>query len=178
MGEIISLIIIGISLSMDTFSLSLSYGTNNLSNNKQFILSFVVGIFHFLMPLLGLFIGKQIFTIFNFNPNFVIGVILILISITMFKEIIFPEKNKILLTFTGIILFAFSVSLDSFTTGIGLYAITKNIFVSCFLFSFLSFSFTYLGLIIGKYATKLLGTYANVMGSILLLIVGFVYLCK
>ena len=56
MKEIVSIILIGISLSMDTFSLSLSLGS--LTNLKRIkIVPLVVGIFHFFMPLLGNLLG-------------------------------------------------------------------------------------------------------------------------
>lgn len=74
-------------------------------------------------------------------------------------------------------LFAIGVSIDSFSTGIGLSAITSNILLATFIFSITSFSFTYFGLIIGKYASALLGIYANVFGAILLLVIGLFHLC-
>ena len=53
---------IAISLSMDAFSLSLIYGTLNLKPRMQKLMSIMVGIFHFLMPLLGYQIGELILT--------------------------------------------------------------------------------------------------------------------
>ena len=47
MNALLSTIIVGISLSMDAFSLSLAYGTVGLSKKQEIILSIVVGIYHF-----------------------------------------------------------------------------------------------------------------------------------
>ena len=42
-----SILLIGIALSMDTFSLSLGVGTFNISTKKSLKLALIVGVFHF-----------------------------------------------------------------------------------------------------------------------------------
>jgi putative Mn2+ efflux pump MntP len=59
--NIILIFIIAISLSMDAFSLSLAYGTISLSKKEIRLLSFIVGIYHFFMPILGMLLGKILF---------------------------------------------------------------------------------------------------------------------
>ena len=60
MQELVSILLIGISLSMDTFSLCLSLGALNSTKNKLYLLPLMVGVLHFFMPLLGNVIGKSI----------------------------------------------------------------------------------------------------------------------
>ena len=60
MKEIFSIILIGIALSMDTFSLSLGVGMFNVSRKKALILSSIVGVMHFLQPMLGMMLGEQL----------------------------------------------------------------------------------------------------------------------
>ena len=57
--QLLSVFLIGIALSMDTFSLSLSLGTL-IDYKSIFKLSFIVGIMHFIMPFLGSLIGNKI----------------------------------------------------------------------------------------------------------------------
>lgn len=178
MNEILSLILIGFSLSLDAFSLALLYGTNNYQKSKGFLLSIIVGIFHFIMPILGVGIGTIIFNAFNINPNILIGLILLFLAISMLKDINSINKVKFSTSFISMFLFAFSVSFDSFSTGIGLYAITNNVILASIIFSIFSFSFTYMGLIIGKYAENHLGKIAQIIGIIILIIISITYLCK
>ena len=178
MKEFIVLIIIAIGLSMDAFSLALGYGTIGLKNRDTFKVSIFVGLFHFFMPLIGLFIGKQITNFLNINPHFIMGIILLLISMQMLIEMIKEEEKTLNIKMIYLLAFALSVSLDSFSTGIGLEAITNNYLLSSIIFSITSFSFTYLGLILGKYSTKVLGKYAKILGILLLSIIGIVNLCK
>ena len=60
MGSLLTTILVGISLSMDAFSLSLAYGTINLNKRQELTLSLIVGLYHFVMPLIGLFFGSII----------------------------------------------------------------------------------------------------------------------
>ena len=61
MQEIIAILLIGISLSMDTFSLSLSIGSVSNQSRLLKLLPLFVGIFHFFMPIIGNYIGNQTF---------------------------------------------------------------------------------------------------------------------
>lgn len=177
MQEIMTLFAIAIALSMDTFSLSLGIGTTNLSPKRCLLFSVIVGIMHFLMPLLGDFIGEAIVNLFALKSNFLLGIILIYLAITMIIEIIHPEEKQKNMSILNMFLFAVGVSIDSFSTGLGLTAITENILLAITIFSITSFSFTFLGLTIGKYASHLLGIYANIFGAFLLISIGLFHLC-
>lgn len=176
MLEIITIFSIGIALSMDAFSLSLGIGTFNISNKKALYLAIIVGIMHFLMPYLGLAIGNSIINYFKLNNEILLGSILIIISFEMLFDLLKKEEKEYNLSLIGMLLFAFGVSLDSFSTGLGLIVITNNYYIAMIIFSLCSFSFTYLGLTIGKYTNKLLGVYSNVIGAILLIIIGLIYI--
>lgn len=176
MLEIITLFSIGIALSMDTFSLSLGIGTFNISSKKALILSIIVGIMHFIMPFIGVILGQSIINLFKINSNFLLGLILIAISFEMLFDLFKKEEKIFDLSLVGMLLFALGVSLDSFSTGLGLNAITDNIYMAMSIFSVCSFCFTYLGLTFGKYTNRLLGVYSSVIGAFLLIIIGIIYI--
>lgn len=176
MSEFFSILLIGIALSMDTFSLSLSVGVFNNSNKKSLLLSIIVGCMHFLMPFIGMILGSKLIQIFELQCDFILGIILIFIAIQIVVDIIKKEEEKFNLSLLGMFLFALGVSLDSFSVGLGITAITDNIYLAMSLFAVCSFIFTYTGLIIGKYASKLLGTYANIIGAIILFILGVIHI--
>ena len=73
------------------------------------------------------------------------------------------------------LLFAFGVSIDSFSVGFGIKALTNNIFIASSIFAISSFIFTEGGLLMGSIAKKLIGIYANIFGSIILLIIGIIH---
>lgn len=178
MRELVTVFVIAIALSMDTFSLSLGIGTYNFPRRKMLLFSIIVGIMHFIMPLLGNLVGSKIITFFTISSDFLLGIILIYLAIAMLIDLFKKEEKELQLKLINMFLFAFGVSIDSFSTGLGLQAITGNMFAAVIIFSITSFCFTYLGLLIGKYASKLLGTYASLFGAILLISIGILHLCK
>lgn len=175
MREIVSILLIGISLSMDTFSLSLTLGT--VSENKLIkILPLFVGIFHFFMPILGNIIGITLINLLDLASNIILGTVLIVLGINLAIHYFKDETAEINLNIIGILIFALSVSIDSFSVGLGINDITNNYYIASIIFALCSAAFTYLGIIIGKYSSKLIGKYAIILGIFLLLILGIFHL--
>lgn len=171
------LIIISISLSMDAFSLAIIYGTVGLEKKMTNLLSLMVGTFHFFMPILGSVVGIFLLESFIPNPDLLIGIIFTILACEMLFGIKDLDNSKA--NITGIyqaLLFAFSVSIDSFSMGIGLGLHEENIILCGLLFSVFSFLFTKLGLDFGRKLTIKFGKIANIVGSIILLILGIKYL--
>lgn len=94
MKELISIILIGIALSMDTFSLSLGVGMFNVSNKKALKLASIVGIMHFIMPFIGMMVGSKLLQIFEIKYDILLGFILIIIALQMIIDIIRHEEEK------------------------------------------------------------------------------------
>lgn len=174
--SIIMVIIIAISLSMDAFSLSLAYGTLNLDKKYINILSIIVGIYHFVMPLIGMLIGNTILKILPISTNIIVFIVLLLIGIEMIIESFKEEKTVSLMKISELLIFGLAVSLDSFSIGLGMSAIYKNPIVSSIIFSFSAFLFTYIGLYLGKTINKLIGKVSTLIGGIILIIIGILYL--
>lgn len=171
-------LLIGIGLSMDAFSLSILYGTLNLKKSKILWLSIIVGIYHFLMPLLGSLIGNHVLANYIPDPEFLIGVIFTVISVQMLFSIKKEEEVKTLKGIGSLLLFGFTVSIDSFSIGMGFGTLKNSLlrtFLSSLIYSFTSLLFTYLGLNIGTSLTKKFGKIATFFGSILLLAIAIHY---
>ena len=78
---------------MDAFSLALIYGTQGIQKNHKLLLATIVGLYHLIMPLIGLTIGKYIENRIIFNSTIVVGIILSLIAIEMIISS-FKEKEE------------------------------------------------------------------------------------
>ena len=172
----LSIFFIGIALSMDAFSIALSIGTNNLSKKSIVLTITLVGLMHFIMPQLGLMLGNQVYNFININPKFIISVILYYLIIVMYFDK--SSKNVNIESFINIFLFAFSVSIDSFSVGIGLKALTDKILIPPIIFSLCAGTITYMGLILGKYSQKVWQEKASLIGIILLISISIVNICK
>lgn len=168
--------ITAVGLSMDAFSLALIYGTLNMPKIMNKTMSIMVGVFHFFMPILGYTLGKIILGIVPINPDILVGLIFIVLALEMLISLKKEEQVKILTSFSSVCLFAFTVSIDSFSVGIAFGALKSNIILSSIIFSIISGLFTYLGVTLGKKLVNRFGSIATIIGSIILLILGISYL--
>ena len=178
MNSIRLFLFLGIGLSMDTFSLSIIYGTSNMSYKRRLFLSIIVGIFHFIMPFLAYNITRVItHNIINrINTDLITGIILLILSIDMIRNIKKEEEDVLSLSIIGIILFAFTVSIDSFSIGVALNFQNVNIIFAGIIFSICSFIFTLLGLLIGKKISERFSNKINLLGSLILIIISIKYI--
>lgn len=177
MASFLTILLIGISLSMDAFSLALVYGMIGIDNNKKIILSLVVGVYHFIMPLIGLTIGAIIDNISFINLHLIASIILIYIGIDLIISN-HKEENIIFLSKVGFLIFGLSVSLDSLTVGIGLRGISNLYLLSSLTFSLCSMFFTYLGLILGHIIGNKIGPYSKITGGLVLIIIAIIMIVK
>lgn len=172
MNTFFTTLLVGISLSMDAFSLALIYGTQNINRNSKIILSVIVGMYHFFMPLLGLFLGNVITNYFIFNVNILVSVIFLIIGIEMIVSSLKEKEEKFFLNIVGYFIFGLSVSIDSFTTGIGLNVINSNYLEVSIIFCLVSGIFTFCGLFLGNRLEEYFGKLSTIIGGIILIILG------
>lgn len=175
MNNILIYFFIAIGLSMDAFSLALAYGTTKIPINKKILLSITVGIFHFFMPKLGALIGTELLLNYIVKANYLVGIIFMILAI----EMILSRKDKKTGSITNvisIILFAFTVSIDSFSVGIALSLTTRDINCPCLIFASISTLFTFLGVELGNKIANKFENKAEYIGIIILLILGIKYL--
>ena len=175
MDTFFTTLIIGISLSMDAFSLALIYGTQSISKRDKIILSIIVGIYHFVMPLLGVFLGNIILKYLVINLSIVVSIIFLFIGIEMIISSIKDDSHDFVVSIFGFLIFCLSVSIDSFTTGIGLNVINNNYLEVSSIFCIVSGSFTYLGLILGNKLGSIFGKLSTIIGGVILIILGIIY---
>lgn len=168
--------VIGISLSMDAFSLALPYGTQNLSNKKINLLSIIVGLYHFIMPLLGMFIGKKIINLLPIKTNVLVFIILFFIGIEMIVESFKEEVVINRINLWEMFVFGLAVSIDSFSLGLSLNTVYYKPYIACLIFAVLSMSFTYIGLKLGKYINRKIGDLSTLFGGLVLIMISFIYL--
>jgi len=171
-----TLLVVAISLSMDAFSLALIYGTLNIRKSIIYEMSIIVGVFHFFMPLFGYLFGNGISNYISFDSDFFIGVIFIFLAIEMFISVFKDEEVNMIEGIMSLLLFAFTVSIDSFSVGIGLGLAGSNSIMSFLIFAFVSFLFTFLGLRFGSMLSDRFGKISTIFGSTLLVLLGFCHL--
>ena len=163
---------------MDAFTLALSYGINKVSFKNVIVTAFVVGMFHFFMPLLGNIVGISLFNYTVFKPRYVLFFIFLILSIDMIIKFFEGETKLRTLNTIGIIFFAISVSIDSFSVGLGINYFYDNVIFASSVFCIISASFTIIGFKLGQTLFKHLGKYAMLLGGAVLFLYSIRVLTK
>ncbi|MFD2446788.1 manganese efflux pump MntP family protein [Bacillus sp. CGMCC 1.16607] len=172
-GELLTLILMAFALSMDAFSIGLGMGMYRLRLRQIFKIGMTIGIFHVWMPLLGIIAGKFLSNQFGTIASYIGGALLLILGLQMLWSSFKSEKsNMISPVGFGLFVFAFSVSLDSFSVGLtlGIYHAKTVLVLLCF--GIAATILTWAGLIIGRKVQNWMGTYSEALGGGILLAFG------
>lgn len=174
------IILIGIALAMDAVAVSMTNSMvyRNVSLKEYIAMVFCFSGFQAFMPLIGNFTGA-IFAEFIYKyAGIVIFLILGIIGFKMIKEG-FGHSNKhseIIggKRFTlGILVFqAIATSLDAFGVGIGFSVMQVNIVTSVTIIALVTAILTMIAIIIGRKFGDILGSRAEILGGLILVIIG------
>ena len=161
-----------VAFSLDAFSLSIIYGTVIKEKKTIYLLSIIVGIFHFFMPLLGYYLSNLFIVKIISKINLLSFAVFLILGLEMLLS---KDSDKSIISLSSLyslIIFAFTVSIDSFSIGIAL--ANNSILIPIILFSITSCIFTYIGLNIGEKLSQIKGI--NKIGGILLIVLSIYYL--
>lgn len=159
-------------ISLDAFSVALGMGTYRLSTRRLFLIGFLVGMFHILMPLMGMIIGKLLSIKLGMVTAIIGGVLIILLGIQFIFSSIRKKDERTFSVGMSMWLFAFSVSLDSFSVGLSLGMVGVKLWISILFFGVVSMIFTWIGLLLGGKVHSIMGRYGEMLGGIILLLFG------
>lgn len=171
-GELLALLFIAIAVSLDAFSVSLGVGLLAFRRRQIFKIGLAVGIFHCLMPLAGLFIGQVISMKIGMMATMVGGILLVGLGAHLLLSTFREKENTSLPVGIGLVLFAMSVSVDSFSAGLSLGMFGARAGVTILLFGIVSMMFTWAGLLLGHRVKGAVGIYGELLGGSILLIFG------
>ncbi|CAM3127986.1 manganese efflux pump MntP family protein [Sporolactobacillus spathodeae] len=169
-----AIILMAMALGMDAFSVCMGMGMRRLRVDQIFNIGLLIGLFHILMPLLGMILGHFISSRFGNVASMVGGVLLVLIGMQMIFSVAKNQENTGLSTATdmGIILFAMSVSIDSFSVGLSMGLFGARVLASVFLFGLVSMAMAWAGFIIGRRTRHFFGRYGEALGGLIMFLFG------
>jgi len=167
-----------IALGTDAFSLGIGIGLQKLSKEQILKISITVGIFHVLMPLIGIIVGNFLLSIIGDIARILGGVLLIILGINMLIGAISSNKKPIFnkITGLGLIFLAFSVSIDALSVGFSLGLFSADLWLVVLLFGLMGAVMTLLGLTIGNRIGSFAGDYGEAFGGLILLIFGLKFM--
>ncbi|WAA12187.1 manganese efflux pump MntP family protein [Fervidibacillus halotolerans] len=176
-NELITLSIMAFAVGMDAFSVGLGMGMIPLRRKQMFFIGLTVGFFHICMPFFGILMGKLLSETFGTVANYTGGIILIFIGLQMcFSSFKNDDTARFKPVGFGLILFALSVSIDSFSIGLSLGIFGARAVTAILLFGFFSACLTWTGLFFGKKVGGMFGKYSEAFGGSILFFFGLKFL--
>jgi len=175
--DIVSIILISIGLSMDSFAVSVTNGLTirDLNVKRIITISFSLAIFQALMPLIGWFAGIGIVKYIKEFDHWIAFLLLSFIGAKMIYEGL--KKNDIEkdteLKILVLIGQSFATSIDAFAVGISFAFLNLSIITPVLIIWLITFIVSIIGLQLGKYFGKRIRRSAEIFGGIVLLGIGF-----
>ena len=170
MSGFVAIMMIGFALSMDAFAVSLGIGVQKLYRQQVLFIGLLVGFFHVWLPLAGMWLGGLLTDKFTSIAKMGSGALLLTIGFYMLYASLFEkEKSATVPTGIGLFLFAFGVSIDSFSVGVSLGLFGLKMIAAVAVFGLFSMCASWLGLLAGRKLHGLLGLYGKFLGSFILI---------
>ena len=174
--DIISIILIAVGLSMDSFSVSLINGCTMEELNTSRILSIALffAFFQSFMPVLGWLAGLSVEKYIKEFDHWIAFLLLFFIGLKMIEEGVKKDcpSSSPELPVKKLIGQSLATSIDAFAVGISFSLLELSLITPVVIIGLVTFGFSILGLFLGKYFGKLLGQRADVIGGIILIGMG------
>ena len=171
------IIMIGIGLSMDAAAVSMTNGMVYPKTCRTKILSMPLffGGFQALMPLLGYFASGVFADFLSRYSGIIVLIILGVIGGKMVYDGLHPRKEEetgCSLTYRMLLIQAVATSIDAFAVGVGFSAMQVNIVQAVSIIGVTTLVCSFIATAIGKKFGNMLGNKAQILGGLILIIIG------
>lgn len=183
--NIFEIVLISIGLGMDAMSVAICKGLamKKFDVKKTSIIALYFGFFQFLMPVIGFFIGARFEKIIDNVSHWIAFAILAVIGINMIRESLKKEdkgnkENKEdkeendKVDFKTMIVLAIATSIDALVVGISFAMMKVNIWISSIIIGIITFLMSIIGVLIGKLFKEKLKIKPELLGGIILILIG------
>lgn len=174
--------LLGVGLAMDAFSVSVANGINDplMKRCKTFLIPSVFAFFQWLMPMLGWILVTLVAKAFGVFEKFIPYIALVLLLFIGGKMIYESLKNKdedenepIKTGFIALIIQGIATSIDALSVGFTIASYNLfEAFISSLIIGGVTFGICLIGVFIGKKAGKAIGSKAEILGGIILILIG------
>lgn len=173
--DIISIIFLSIGLAMDAFSISVTLGLSQKLDVKQaLIIAIFFGGFQFFMPILGWISGIQLHYIVSTFAPWIAFFLLVAIGGKMIYEALpANEQSSYGFSLKEILILSVATSIDAFTVGVTFAFLNVAILFPVIMIGLITFILSFIGVYIGKNIGHLFENKMEIVGGVILIILGF-----
>lgn len=173
----LELLLIGVGLSMDAFAVAVCQGLCMPKLNLRYaaVIALFFGGFQALMPLLGYFASGVFADFLSRYSGIIVLIILGVIGGKMVYDGLHPRKEEetgCSLTYRMLLIQAVATSIDAFAVGVGFSAMQVNIVQAVSIIGVTTLVCSFIAIAIGKKFGNMLGNKAQILGGLILIIIG------
>lgn len=176
MFNFLSTLLVAVALAMDAFSVSMTKGftQKNLKSSQILYYGLFFGGFQAFMPVIGYFCGNLIASVVTSLAPIVGFVLLLAIGLNMIRESLGEDDEEITdsFSFREVTLLAIATSIDAFAVGITIALINDPILISAAIIGIVAFLFSIAGIFIGKKIGNYIGDRFQIIGGVILILIG------
>lgn len=174
--DLLTILLIAIGLSMDSFAVSIANGLSlqNLDLKKTILIASSLAFFQAIMPLLGWLAGIGVEKYIREIDHWTAFLLLSIIGSKMLYEAIVDSDDEKVkeLKLTSLLAQSIATSIDAFAVGISFAFLNTSITFPVLIIGIVTFGFSLLGLKIGKIFGDKLGKSVEFFGGIVLIGIG------
>lgn len=173
--NLFDIIMTSFALALDAFAVSICKGIVIKKNKykKSIIIGLYFGIFQLVMTLIGYSFGSMFYNlIINFD-HWIAFIFLLVIGINMIKESFCNDEINDNIDIREMLLLSIATSIDALVIGITLSLFKINILFVILIIGIITFTLSGLGVLFGNKINKRLSIKAEIIGGIILIILGF-----
>lgn len=181
MSIFLQAVILGVTLAMDAFSISVSkaLASDKIRLKNGWILGGTFGIFQAVMPIIGYLVGSGFYNLIKDYFNIVSFIILAFIGTKMIIECRKDEEKdgNVSISLKELMILGVATSIDALAAG---FVFSGNAFVtvliSCLIIGAITFIICFVGYLFGAKVGTLIGDKGEAIGGIVLILLGLKFL--
>ncbi len=174
--DFISLLLLAIALAMDAFSVSVTDGlvVKGFKAADAAKVGLFFGVFQFIMPCIGNFLASFATSYIERFDHWIAFGLLAFLGARMIWEAVRGENEipQNPLSLSTLFLMAIATSIDALAAGVSLAAVNAPIIYSSAVIGIVAFIFSFFGMYVGRRFGDLLGNKAEIIGGVILILIG------
>ncbi|QKF82737.1 manganese efflux pump MntP family protein [Halarcobacter ebronensis] len=173
----IELLLLALALSMDAFAVSIGLGIKNTKNIKILAIKtgLFFGMFQALMPFIGYMGGVGLKQYIQGYDSIIAFILLLIIGSKMIYESFGEniEEDITLISNKLLLILAIATSIDAMAAGFTLHLLNVTVYTALFIIGVTTFFISIFGIYIGKKGGNKYESKAELLGGLILILIGF-----
>ena len=167
------ILVLAFALGIDAFSVALAVGSGGSTFRQTFRLSFHFGLFQFLMPIIGWFLGRNVISFVERYDHWVAFALLFVIGAKMIYEAFRHVPEKVTKDRTrkwSLVALSIATSIDALGAGIGMGILGTSLLYPCTIIGITAGIMTLTGMKLGTVISAAIGSRMEAIGGVVLIL--------